>query len=115
MMRRRVIEANDAADDRRRFAASAMPENLVAIADQLAGRAEQFHCGHSRGADQTMALAVRDQRKVSGPQVTGVRALDFEPALPGGHDVEHHARLERRKRETTRTSLRLESITCGRN
>jgi hypothetical protein len=64
MTRRRVIEANDAADDRRR--------------------------GHSRGADQTMALAVRDQRKVSGPQVTGVRALDFEPALPGGDDVEHH-------------------------
>jgi len=51
MTRRRVIEANDAADDRRR--------------------------GHSRGADQTLALAVRDQRKVSGPQVTGVRALDF--------------------------------------
>jgi hypothetical protein len=42
MMRRRVIEANDAADDRRRFAASAMPENLLAIADQLAGRVEQF-------------------------------------------------------------------------
>jgi hypothetical protein len=41
MMRRRVIEANDAADDRRRFAASAMPENLVAIADQLTGGVEQ--------------------------------------------------------------------------
>jgi len=106
MMRRRVIEANDAADDRRRFAASAMPENLVAIADQLAGRVEQFHCGHSRGADQTMALAARDQRKVSGPQVTGVRALDFEPALPGGGDVEHHARLERRKRERPRRPAR---------
>jgi hypothetical protein len=64
------------------------PENLVAIADQLAGRVEEFHRGHSRGADQTMALAVRDQRKVSGPQVTGVRALDFEPALPGGDDGE---------------------------
>jgi len=79
MTRRRVIEANDAADDRRR--------------------------GHSRGADQTMALAVRDQRKVSGPQVTGVRALDFEPALPGGDDVEH-ARLERRKRERPRRPAR---------
>jgi hypothetical protein len=54
MMRRRVIEANDAADDRRRFAASAMPENLLAIADQLAGRVQQFHCGRSRGADQTI-------------------------------------------------------------
>jgi len=71
----------------------------VPLADQLSGRVEQLHRGHARGADQSMALAVRDQRKVSGPQVTGVRALDFEPALPRGDDVEHHARLERRKRE----------------
>ena len=93
LLRGRVIEAHGAADHRRRRATAAVPEDLVAVADQLARQVEELRRGNARLAGQPVALAVRHERKVAGPQEAGVRALDLEPALAGRHDVEHQAGL----------------------
>src|SRR5690606_11678807 len=47
-------------------------------------------------------FSVRHERELPFPQEVRIRALDFEPALTGGDDVEHHAPLERRQLEGPR-------------
>ena len=97
-----VIEADHAADHGRGRAASAVAEDFVPIADELARQVEQPGRGHALGADQAMSLAVGHERQVAGPQFTRRGPFHLEPAPACGDDVKHQARLERRQRKRPR-------------
>ena len=89
--RRRMLEAHGAAEQPRPFAAAAVPEHFVALADLFAGEVEEVGRRHVRGAAQHVALAVGDEREGAGRQRARRLALHLEPAVSGGHDVEHQA------------------------
>ena len=78
-------------------AAAAVPQMLVAIADQLAWQVEQLCRFDVRRTAQDMTTTVRNERERTRPQHAGVRTRDFEPTLACSHDVKHHAILHRRK------------------
>ena len=63
----RVVEADGAADDRRGRAAAAVPQDLVALAEQLAREVEQSRCAGAGLAEQSVTRAVRHEREVAGP------------------------------------------------
>ena len=94
-MRRRVIEADDATDDRARESPSAKPEDLVSIAHELPGGVEEPRSHRARLTAQLMSLAVGHQGQASRAQEVRFCALDIEPALTGGDDVKHHRGFKR--------------------
>ena len=72
-----------------RRAAAAHADDLVAVADFLAGKLHQLGAGDARFADQPVTLAVRDEPEIAGLEQTRLPAVDLEPAAARRHDVKH--------------------------
>jgi len=102
VVRGRVIEADGSADQIRGCAASAVPEDLVAFADLLAGEIEKSRRSDTGFARKPMPLAMRHERKIAWLQKAVFSSLDFEPASTRCHYVEHQPTLHRRQRKRPR-------------
>jgi hypothetical protein len=96
-LRGRVLETDHAAHDTRRRAASAMPEDLIALAHQLTGKVKEPCTANPGLACQRVALAMGHERELAGLQPMGFDSADFQPARSRRHDMEHQAVLERRQ------------------
>jgi hypothetical protein len=97
-----VIEANGSASDCRRRAASAIPENLVPIADLFAWKIEQLRRTHTVPARQPVTGAVRHERELAGLQHVVFASVYFHEALTQRHDVEYQTVVECRQLERPR-------------
>jgi hypothetical protein len=65
---RRIIELDGPADRGRHRAAAAVPENLIPVADRLAGEIEQLRGGDTGLAREGVSMSMRDERQVPGLQ-----------------------------------------------
>jgi hypothetical protein len=101
-MRGRVVEVDGAAYDMCRRAPSAMPEDLVTLAYELAREIEQPRSGNAGLARQPVTLAVGHEREIAGLQQTRFGSLDLEPAPARCDDVEHQTVLHRRQLQRPR-------------
>src|SRR4051812_37919810 len=96
-----MAEADGAAEHRRRGAVAAEAQDLVALADVLAGQVEDPRRGHAGLAAQHVPLAARDERDLAGAErARGIAR--FQVHRPRGHDVEPEVAGERRKLEPPR-------------
>jgi hypothetical protein len=77
-MSRGVIEANRSASDCRRRAASAMPENLVTIADLFAWKIEKPRRSNTVFTRQPVTGAVRHERELTRLQHLVFASFHFQ-------------------------------------
>ncbi len=102
MLCSRVVEADDTTDELRGRAATALAQDLVALAEVLMGEIEQPHRRNTGLAHELVPIAMWDQREVAGLQDTGLGAIDLEPAPARRYDVEHQTLRHRRQRQPPR-------------
>jgi hypothetical protein len=78
--RGRVVEADGAADETRRRAAAAVLDDLVPLAELLAGDIEEPRAGHAGLTRQPVSLPMGHQSEVARLQRAGLGSVDLEPA-----------------------------------
>jgi hypothetical protein len=100
--RGRVVEAHGAADQRRRRAALAVAEDLVAFAGVLEVELEDARRGDARLAAQAVPVAARHEREVAGLEPARVRVADLEQHAAVGDDVEPEVSGHRVQRHSPR-------------
>ena len=86
--RRRMVEADGAADEGRPGAAAAVAKELVAVAHLLERQVEDRRSRRSRFAVEPVAFAMGNERELAGVEPLGVALLGLEPEAPRGDDVE---------------------------
>ena len=104
VLRRRVIEAHDTADHRRRGPAASVPQDLVAVADELARRDRRVSPpARRRALEQPMARRHAGTSASSpGRSRRRVAPSTSSQHWPDGDDVKHQAVRERRQLEAPR-------------
>src|SRR5918997_3097053 len=98
-----MVEAHGAADHVDAFAAAAVAQNLVALAELLALELEDARRRRVGLAAQPVALAVGDERQLACGQAPGLGLWRLEPAASASDDVKPQVALERRQLETERS------------
>jgi len=97
---RRVREAYGAADQGGRRTASAVAEDLIAIADGLTLEVEDARRGSSRFVTQDVAVPVWHEREVSTLDPVPLLLAGFEPEPARGDHVEPQVPRRRRQGES---------------
>jgi len=93
---RGAVDGEDAADELGAGTRAVVPQHRVVLADVLLGElVDPAQGGDAGGAEQQVAAAVRHEREVPDPQAHGRLAVDVDPRLASGDDVEAHAVAER--------------------
>jgi hypothetical protein len=97
-----VVEADGAADETRRRAAAAVLDDLVPLAELLAGDIEEPRAGHAGLTRQPVSLPMGHQSEVARLQRAGLDSVDLEPAPTRRHHVEHQRVRHCRQRQGPR-------------
>ena len=102
MTGRRVIEAGSPAHECHRCAASALSEDLEAVAHLFTRSVEETDADDTRLARQPMSLSLGDEREIAGLEQPRFGSFDLEPASALCHHVEHQGPWRRRQHQSPR-------------
>ena len=74
-----------------------MAEHLIALAELFPWQIEQGRHRGLRQAAEPMAPAMGNHHHIARPQLDGFGAVQRQPAMAGGDDVEHQRAVHRRQ------------------